>query len=100
MATTTRAYPGESEVSILARVLGNEDGQLPPAMARYILKLGFSGRDKTRMHDLAVRNQEEALSSAEKRVLFAYAKAGTLLSILKSNARRALKIKPKKRTSS
>jgi hypothetical protein len=52
------------------------------------------------MHDLAVRNQQGALSTTEKEELFAYAKAGTLLSILKSKARRALKAGPKKRTPS
>jgi hypothetical protein len=41
-----------------------------------------------------VRNQDDALSPAEKEELFAYAKAGTLLSILKSRARRVLKNHP------
>jgi hypothetical protein len=45
------------------------------------------------MHDLAVRNQEDALTPAEKEELFAYAKAGALLSILKSRARRSLRTK-------
>ena len=50
------------------------------------------------MHELAVRNQTDALSSKEKEELFAYSKTGTLLSILKSRARRTLRVKPKKRT--
>jgi hypothetical protein len=91
-------HNGPNEVTILARILGNEDGQLPSAMARYILRLGFSARDKARMHDLAMRNQEDALSPAETEELSAYAKAGTLLSLLQSKARRALRIKAKKRT--
>ena len=37
--------------------------------------------------------------ACEKEGLFAFAKAGTLLSILQSKARRTLKIKLKKRTS-
>ena len=45
-------HNGASEVAILARVLGNEDGELPLTMARYILRLGFSEHDKARMHDL------------------------------------------------
>jgi hypothetical protein len=61
-------------------------------MARHILDLGFSDRDKARMHDLAVRSQDDALSVDEKEELFAFAKAGTLLSILKSKARRVLGI--------
>jgi hypothetical protein len=96
--TTTRT--GDNELTILARILGNGDDQLPRDLARYIIELDFSDRDKARMHDLAVRNQDDALSPVEKEELFAFAKAGTLLSILQSKARRALKIKPKKRTPS
>ena len=64
-------------------------------LARSILDVEFSERDKARMHDLAVRNQADALSPEEKEELYAFAKAGTLLSILQSKARRTLKIKPK-----
>ena len=93
---TNHGIGGTSEVAILARVLGNEQGQLPPAMARYILTLGFSAEEKARMHDLTVRNQADALSSVEREELVAYVKAGSLLSILKSRARRTLR--PRKRT--
>ena len=95
---TTRST--ENEVTILARILGNERGQLPRDLARYILDLGFSDRDKARMHDLAVRNQADALTPAEKDEMFAFGKAGDLLAILKSKARRTLGVKPKKRTAS
>ena len=96
MMTTDAAC--ENEVTILARVLGNEDGQLPRKLAVYIRDLGFSDRDKARMHNLATRNQDDALSPAEKEELIAFAKAGSLLSILKSRARRVLRANPKKRT--
>ncbi|HZT80435.1 MAG TPA: hypothetical protein VFA26_09440 [Gemmataceae bacterium] len=91
MPTTTADHGGPLEVAILARVLANGEGQFPPPLARYLLTLGFSDRDKARMHELAVRNQKDMLDPAEKEELFAYAKAGTVLSILKSKARRALK---------
>jgi hypothetical protein len=101
MMSTTTAHAVENEVTILARVLlGNERGQLPHDMARYILDLGFSNRDKARMHDLAVRNQDDSLSPAEKEELLAFGKVGDLLAILKSKARRTLGVKPKKRTTS
>ena len=94
----TTSNPNDfNEITILARILGNEDGQLPAALARYILGIGFSERDKTRMHDLAVRNQDGALSPAETEELSAYAKAGTLLSLLQSKARRVLPSQAKKR---
>ena len=98
MDRTTTAGTGQSEIAILARVLGNGDGQLPSTMARYVLTLGFDERDKARMHDLAVRNQEDALAPSEKEELLADAKAGSLLSILKSKARRVLGSKRKNRT--
>ena len=97
MRKTTTNDAGQSEVAILARVLANDQGQLPPDIARYILTLEFSEQDKARAHDLVVRNQDDALTPAEKEEMFAYAKAGTLLSILQSDARRALGFKPKKR---
>lgn len=100
MNKVTKNPPGEREVSILARVLVNDRGEIPPGMARYVLGLGFSDRDKARMHDLAVRNQEDALDAGEKEELLAYAKAGSLLSILKSKARRSLKAKTAKRKTS
>jgi len=46
------------------------------------------------MNDLAVRNQNDDLTPAEKEGMFAFGKATTLLSILKSRARRTLRIKP------
>ncbi len=96
----TADHSGPTEVAILARVLGSEDGVLPPEQARYFLTLGFSERDRARMHELAVRNQQDALSPAEKDELLAYDRAGTLLSLLKSRARQALRVKPRKRTPS
>jgi hypothetical protein len=101
MGTTSRNHEaGGSEVSILARVLGNEEDRLPAAVARYILSVGFSARERARMHDLAVRNQADSLSPAEREELSGYVKAGTLLSILKSRARRALNAKARKRATS
>src|SRR5262245_45869839 len=96
MSTATRT--GDNEITILARVFDDERGLLPRGLARSVLEVEFSKRDKARMHDLAVRNQADALSPEEKEELHAFAKAGTLLGILKSKARRTLKINPRKRT--
>jgi hypothetical protein len=96
MGTATRT--SDTEVTILARVFDNERGLLPRELARSIVDVEFSQQDKARMHDLALRNQAGALSQGEKEELIAFAKAGTLLSILQSKARRTLKIKAKKRS--
>jgi hypothetical protein len=91
---TGTSHPRENEVTILARILGDGNGRLPDDLARYILDLRISERDEARMHDLAVRNQDGALTPAEKEELIGFAKAASLLSILKSKARRALGIRP------
>lgn len=98
MQTSTVNDASQNEVTILARIFDNDENKLSAETARYILTLGFSNRDKARMHDLAVRNQEDALSHQEKDELVAYAKADSLLSILQSKARRVLGVKPRKRT--
>src|SRR4051794_4864303 len=95
---THQAHTTENEVTILARFLGNENGDLPDDFARYVMAHDISDRDKARMHDLAVRKQDDALTPAEKEELFGFAKAASLLSILKARARRTLGIKPTKRT--
>jgi hypothetical protein len=94
MRTSVFNHKTPAEVSILARILSNGQGQLSAAMARHFLAIRFSEADKERMHKLAVANQEGTLSGAEKEELLAYAKAGTLLSILKAKARRALRVRP------
>jgi hypothetical protein len=90
---TTNGRATTPEVAILARMLGNGDEGLPPEIARYVLTLRPSERDKARMHDLAQRNQAGELSAEERDELFAYAKAGTLMSLLQSQARRVLGVK-------
>ncbi|OJW15693.1 MAG: hypothetical protein BGO49_15745 [Planctomycetales bacterium 71-10] len=92
MATATPPH-SENEVKILARLLVDEDRPLPDDLARYFLGLEIRDRDRARMHDLAVRNQSDDLSPAEREEMFAFAKASTLLSILKSRARRSLGVK-------
>lgn len=100
-ATKSSTVPSsQDEVTILARVLCNEEGELPADIARYFLNLGFSERDKARMHDLAVRNQEGTISPIETEELFAYGKAGGLLSLLHIKACRVLGIKLNKRPAS
>ena len=86
----------ENEASIFARFFDDESGRMPEETARYILTLAFADMDKARMHDLAVRNQEDALSPAEKEELIAFGRIGDLVAILKSKARRRLGIKLEK----
>jgi Fic family protein len=88
----------ENEVTVFARIFGNGDEQIPAEFARQILDLQVSKRDEARMQDLVVRNQNDGLSPAEKEEMIAFAKATSLLGILKSKARRTLGVKLEIRT--
>ncbi len=92
--STTITHPGENRLTIMAHILGKENGQLSDGFARYILSQEISEWDKARMQDLVVRNQHNDLTPAEKEELYGFAKATSLLSILKSKARRTLGVKP------
>jgi hypothetical protein len=80
-----------SETAIFGRLLTNAKGHMSPALARYVLKLGFGADDQARMVDLAGRNQEGRLSPAEHETLMNYVRAGHLLAFLHSRARTTLK---------
>jgi hypothetical protein len=95
MARVDTPEPAVNAIAILARILSN--GKIiSPTLARHLLKLGFSDEDKSRMHELAVRNQSGLLSAAELQELDSYVKAGCLLGILHSKARQALKSSARK----
>jgi hypothetical protein len=88
---TPETPTADSEVAILGRLFVNGKAALTPARARYLLELEFSAEDKARMHELAEKNQEGELTEAERDELLGFAKAGCLLGILHSRARRALR---------
>jgi hypothetical protein len=94
MATAQTTGNRPSESAIFGRLLSNGKAELSSELARYLLGLDFNAEDKVRMHELAMRNQDGALSAEEKEELLAYVKAGHLMAVLQSRARRVLKRKP------
>ncbi len=58
MSKTQGNMPATSEGAIFGRILMNGQHELSPALARYILELGFTEEDQSRMTDLAERNQD------------------------------------------
>jgi hypothetical protein len=79
-----------SEIAIFARLIRADKGRLSRVLARYLLTLGFDQEDQARMSDLADRNQEGALAPEELEELQNYVKAGHMLALLQSKARRSL----------
>jgi hypothetical protein len=83
--TTTK-----SEAVIWARVIEPDKNGLSPEAARSILDLGFSEGDRSRMNELAKKNQEGLLSEEERQELEGYVKVGDVLSLLHLKARKSL----------
>jgi len=88
MGNQTDLRHDTSEAAIFARLW---ESAASPDLAMQVLKLGFSERDQSRMHELAAKNQRESLSAAESQELDNFIKVGDLLAILQSKARKYLK---------
>jgi hypothetical protein len=79
------------EAAILSRLVVPTRPSLSPAAAEGLLALGFDQVDKDRMHELAAKARAGTLTPAEQAEVEAYSRIGSLLGILHSKARRALK---------
>ncbi len=79
-----------SEIAIFSRLIRADNGNLSRLLARYLLTLGFDQDDQVRMSDLAERNQEGTLEPDEVEELRNFVKAGHMLALLHSKARRSL----------
>ena len=84
------AAPANTEAEIWERVI-HPDGGMTRETARHVLKLTFWEDEQTRMHELATKNQSGTLTPDEEAELDNYCRVGTLLSALKSRARKLLK---------
>ncbi len=91
MATARRPrHDATSEIAIFGRLIKPDKTDLSRELAQYILTLGFGKKDQNRMSALAQRNQDGSLSSDDKAELDHFVKAGHLLALLHSKARRTL----------
>src|SRR4051794_40747395 len=86
-----RATFATQDVAILDRLVSTDDPPLSRAVAEGILSLDFSQTDKERMRALTARARAGALTADEQAEVEAYGRVGSLLGILQSRARRALK---------
>jgi hypothetical protein len=94
MTTVQRSKTDTSEAAIFGRLWESQEAGLTSELASHVLKLGFSERDKARMHELAAKNNAGGLSAAELEALDNYVRVGDLIAILQSKARKFLKRKP------
>jgi hypothetical protein len=93
--STKTSINNASEAAIFSRVFVDGRQSLTPELARHILTLEFSDDDKSRMHELAVKNQAGQISPEELQDLDNYIKVADLVAILQSKARKFLRTKSK-----
>lgn len=80
-----------SDAAILARLVRSDRADLTPEAARALLDLRLDPDDLDRLHNLTVRNQDDALSPAERAELASYVRIGSLLDLMHAMARLALR---------
>jgi hypothetical protein len=90
MSTETH-LPPNSQAAILSRLIRPEDDNLTLEAAEGFLRIKFEQRELDRMHQLAVKNQDGALTPQERDEMDNYRRVGFLLDLIHSKARRALK---------
>ena len=81
------------DAAILARLVVEDDSSLTPAAAEGLLALRFDPADKDRMRDLAAKARAGSLTAEEQAQVEAYSRVGSLIGILHSRARRALRVR-------
>src|SRR5262249_50748667 len=81
----------DTESAIWGRLLGPASTTLTPEAARAILKIDFPQSDKDRMHDLAAKARNDTLTAEEQEEIDSCGRIGSFVSILKSQARAALR---------
>jgi hypothetical protein len=88
---TTQATTGSTEAAILARMVHPEQADLTSEAARALLQLRIDQADLDRMHELAVKNQDDALTPAEKTELESYLRVSYFVDLMHAKARLTLK---------
>jgi hypothetical protein len=83
--------PTNHDETIWGRLLGSNQATRVAEVARAILELKFPPEDIARMHELSSKAKQEPLTPAEQDEVESYSRVGSILGIMKSKARVALK---------
>jgi hypothetical protein len=88
---TTQGVTGNTEAAILSRMIHPEKADLPSDAAQVFLRLlKFDQADLARMHELTVKNQDDALIPAEKAELENYLRVSYFIDLMHAKARLSL----------
>ena len=90
MAPATQSSSGD-DAAILIRLIRPEINDLPVEAAETFLAMRFEQPDLDRIHELAQKNQNEALSPDEKADFESYLRVSAFLDLMHAKARHSLK---------
>ena len=91
MATQSGTTSG-TDAAIISRMIHPDEADLPGDAAEAVLKIfRLDQSDQDRLHDLLVKNQDDALTPAEKEELESYLRISLLIDLLHAKARFSLK---------
>lgn len=79
------------DADILTTVIAPGQPDLEPAAAKSFLKLGFTPKQKDRMHKLAEKNNQDTLDENERNELESYLRVGSFLNLMKAKSRNSLR---------
>ena len=88
---TTQAIPSSVEAAIIARMIHPEKDDLPNDIAKALLRLSLDQSDLDRLHELVVKNQDDALTAVEKAELESYLRISFLVDLMHAKALCTLK---------
>ena len=88
---TAQGITGSTEAAIVSRIVDPEKGDLPKDIARGFLRLSLDQSDLDRLHELVVRNQDDALTPAEKTELESHMRISLLVDLMRAKALCTLK---------
>jgi hypothetical protein len=81
------------EAAILSRLIRPGQDDLPKEVASALLRMDFDRNDLDRLHELATKNQDDALTPAEKLDLESYLRISSFFDLMHAKAHRSLKKK-------
>ncbi len=79
-----------TEAAILSRLIRPEQDDLPDEAAQALLRLRFDDQDLNRLHELVTKNQDDALTPAERAELESYLRVSSFVDLMHAKARRSL----------
>ena len=89
---TQNSMPPCTDAAIIARMIHPDEADLTEDAAEAVLKIfRLDQSDQTRLHDLLVKNQNDALTPAEKEDLESYLRISLLIDLMHAKARFSLK---------